>query len=740
MKSLICVILIMLFALPACSQQAGQSNVFNFGFEQEENGYPVKWANFGSGDYRISLDSVYVRDGKYSALIEHLDNKDLGFKALGLTLPGNYEGRRITLSGYIKTENVSDGFAGLWVRIDPEVAFDNMNNRGVTGTTDWTKYEVTLSMNPDKTRQIVVGGLLVGKGKMWLDDLSVTIDGEDISKAKLYVRELLPAEKDTEFDNGSNISFSILDKKTVDNLELLGKIWGFLKYHHPEVGKGNYNWDYELFRVLPEYLNVSSNKKRNKVLLDWIAKYGEIHTEASPRSVQGDAFLKPDHEWINSNDMSADLRMVLNRIYANRHQGDHFYIGMFPGVGNPEFKNENQYSAMPYPDAGFRLLSLYRYWNMIQYFFPNKHLTDKDWSDVLREYIPLFVSARSELEYEMVALRVIGEISDTHANLWGGGDKLYQLRGDYFAPFRVEFVENKLVVTDHYNPELIGDGEFAIGDVVTHIDGREIDAMIDSLRIYYPASNEPTRLRDISSDLLRSSKSAINVRYISSGEERETELKLYNRKQLNIYGWYKINENEKCYKLLDGNIGYITLASIKVEDIPDIKREFKNTKGIIIDIRNYPSTFVPFLLGSYFVSADTPFVKFSKGDINNPGEFTLTSALKIPKAGETYESKLVILVNEFSQSQAEYTAMAFRAGSNTTIVGSTTAGADGNVSTIFLPGGLRTMISGIGIYYPDGTETQRVGIVPDIKIERTITGIISGKDEVLEKAIEVILR
>ena len=60
------------------------------------------------------------------------------------------------------------------------------------------------------------------------------------------------------------------------------------------------------------------------------------------------------------------------------------------------------------------------------------------------------------------------------------------------------------------------------------------------------------------------------------------------------------------------------------------------------------------------------------------------------------------------------------------------------MSTIMLPGGLRTMISGIGIYYPDGSETQRVGIVPDIKIEPTVEGIKNGKDEVLEKAIEVI--
>ena len=65
----------------------------------------------------------------------------------------------------------------------------------------------------------------------------------------------------------------------------------------------------------------------------------------------------------------------------------------------------------------------------------------------------------------------------------------------------------------------------------------------------------------------------------------------------------------------------------------------------------------------------------------------------------------------------------FRAAPNATVIGSTTAGADGNVSEIYLPGGIYTMISGIGIYYPDGGETQRIGIVPDIEIHPTIEGI-----------------
>ena len=57
-----------------------------------------------------------------------------------------------------------------------------------------------------------------------------------------------------------------------------------------------------------------------------------------------------------------------------------------------------------------------------------------------------------------------------------------------------------------------------------------------------------------------------------------------------------------------------------------------------------------------------------------------------------------------------------------------------------LPGGLGTVISGLGVYYPDGEETQRIGIVPDIEVKRTIQGVREQRDELLEKAIELIKR
>jgi C-terminal processing protease CtpA/Prc len=556
----------------------------------------------------------------------------------------------------------------------------------------------------------------------------------------------------------------------ITNLELLGKIWGFLKYHHPEVGKGKYDWDDELFQFLPEFMNVNDTRQRDKLLLRWIEKYGELPVCTTCKETAADAYQKPDFSWVENGNMSAILKEKIKEIYENRHQGTHYYIKKAYYDGNPEFINEKPYSTS-FPDKNLRLLALYRYWNIIQYFYPYKYLTDKNWDEVLREYIPKFINAKTALEYQLTVLQLASETNDTHArHLLGANEidllrgtryapfltnEIDSLRGTWYAPFRVRFIENKLTVTDYFKPELKETAGLEIGDFITHINGKEIEYIIDSIKSYYPASNESARRYYIATDLVRSNNHSIHIVYNSSGKIKQKELTLYERSDLNM------NEisNKLSYDsiMIDKDsmfIGYITLETINETEISHIKKSFMNAKGIIIDIRNYPATFVPFSLGNYFTSKRKPFASFTTANLNNPGEFNFSrnvsfldndagnryssNIFETPRSEKYFQGKLVVIVNEETISQAEYTAMAFRAGDNTVIIGSQTQGADGNVSFIPLPGGLKAGISGIGVYFPDGRGTQRIGIVPDIEVKPTIKGIIDGKDELLEKAIEFI--
>lgn len=771
MKKSILLFLALFIAVATNCQTKEPLSKFNFDFEIVKNGKPVGWENFGDTNYNLSLDSTIVKSGKYSAAIEFKGGEP-GYNAWSFRIPDNYPGKKITLTGYIKTENVTDVFAGLLMRIDPSIAFDNMYENGVKGTTDWTKYEITLEMNPEKTTQIVVGGLLVGKGKMWIDDISVSIDGKDVKELKPFVPKLLPAQKDKEFDNGSQIATLPVDKSQIENMKTLGLIWGFLKYYHPNIAKGEYNWDYELFRVLPKVLNAKNKKNRDEILIKWIDSLGEFpanevantevaevkETEAegadlkiggvnetenttaetnTTKAKEAEVKMVADLDWIRNSNFSDDLTTLLLRVKNGERPQENYYIGLQPGIGNPKFKNENAYSSMKYPDAGFRLLALYRYWNIIQYYFPYKYLIEEDWKSVLEEFIPKVISANNETDYTLTVLELIGRVHDTHANIYGGNSVLNNYRGLRFAAAELTFIEDKAVVTGFYDEKLGKETELQIGDIVLGINNKPIDEIIKERLKHTPASNYSTKLRNVAGNLLRSNDSIINIEFIRNGKAETKILKTFNTKEINIYSKY--TKLDSCFKFINEEIAYLYLGSIKSSYLPTIFEKIKDTKGLIIDLRAYPSEFVVFSLGNYLMPKKTEFVKFSIGNIEQAGLFTLSQNLSVGADNkEYYKGKIIILINEHTQSQAEYTTMAFRVNPNATVIGCTTAGADGNVSQFYLPGGIITMITGIGIYYPDGKETQRIGIVPDIELRPTIQGIKEGRDELLEKAIKVI--
>jgi C-terminal processing protease CtpA/Prc len=334
-------------------------------------------------------------------------------------------------------------------------------------------------------------------------------------------------------------------------------------------------------------------------------------------------------------------------------------------------------------------------------------------------------------------LELIARIHDTHANIWGDNKVLNAYWGKNYPAFETNFIEEQAVVTDFYDDELAKKSNIQIGDVIMKINDKEVSDIVKERIKFYPASNYPTKLRDIGPELLRSNDSIQNITYKRNNQIYTQKIKLFPTSIVNIYKKY--DRIDTSFYFIDKDIAYINNGSIKRKELPEIFKKIQNAKALIIDDRNYPSEFVLFVLSRHLQPKSTPFVKFSKGSIKTPGLFVYTDYTKSGINNSDYfKGKVIILVNETTQSSAEYHAMAYRTAPNATVIGSTTAGADGNVSSIRLPGGISTMISGIGVYYPDGRETQRIGIVPDIEVKPTIEGIKNGKDEVLEKAIEFI--
>lgn len=523
---------------------------------------------------------------------------------------------------------------------------------------------------------------------------------------------------------------------TIQNLFILGKVWGFLKYYHPAVANGAYNWDDELFKIIPKIKNCSNTKERNKLLLEWIKTLGPVDIKKTKKMDSAGVKLYPDLNWLNDTlELGLELSKTLIDV-RNAKRSDHNYYVNITMIGNPEFTNEKTYDSIANPDISFRLLALYRYWNIINYFYPNKHLIGRNWDSVLAEFIPKFENDSNNLSYRLTALELIANIHDTHANIYGDST-IEKYWGKNAAPLKVKFIENKAVVYGLMR-EKEGCAGLDKGDVIITVNNISVEDIVKERLHLTPASNYPTQLRIVAGNLFRTNDTILKLTYERGGKTYTATIKClpYNP----MWTMNNFQRKDTCFKYLSPDIAYLYPGSIKSEYLPTIAKNMMKTKGLIIDLRCYPSTFIVYSFSKYLLPFSSNFVKFSNGNITTPGLFTYTKPASVGEDNNTdyYRGKIVILVNELTQSQAEFTAMAFRVAPNVTVLGSTTAGADGNVSPILLPGKIRTLISGIGVYYPDGKETQRVGIIPDIVVQPTINGILENRDEVLDKALELI--
>jgi C-terminal processing protease CtpA/Prc len=738
MKKILLSVFIILITTCSFSQTSNSNTEFNFGFERKSFGasLPLNWLKWGNG-YELKIDTAIRHSGKASVLIEPTEEKlPNSFGCIAYSIPANYKAKEIELIAYMKLNNVNDGPIGLMLRIDGpsgELGFENMQSKNIMGTKDWTRFSVKLPY-PSGARTIFIGAILSGKGQLWVDDFQVLLDGIDINKAKQRQHK---ADNDKEFDNGSKMPSIELTNSKLQTLSILGKVWGYLKYYHPAIAAGDYNWDYELFRIAPKLLAATNENERNAILNSWVLSLGKFDQDKTDTLVKQEIKLIPDLAWINQVALGPELTASLNQVKQARRTEENYYIGKVYNPGPPEFTNERSYNTMNYPDVGFRLLCLYRYWNIIQYYFPYKNLIEEDWNKILEEYIPKFVNAGNELEYKLAVLSLIARIHDTHANIWGMDEALNNYRGKNYAPLEITFVENKAVVTYYFDQSLGEKSGLKIGDVIVSIDNESVEDIVKEKLPLTPASNYPTQLRDIGRDLLRTNKATLDIKYRRGTKKLSAQIETLGPKEVNIYSKYQ--KIDTCFKLINSDIAYLYPGAIKNEFLPKIMAVTQKAKGLIIDFRCYPSDYTVFTLSEYLLPDPKSFVKFSNCSITTPGLFTFGKELKVGKVNpEYYKGKIVIIINETTQSSAEFHTMAFRTAPNAVVIGSTTAGADGDVSKFWLPGVAGTMISGRGIYYPDGRETQRLGIVPDIEIRPTINGIRDGKDELLEKAISII--
>ena len=159
---------------------------------------PNGWFPAGSNpsEYEMGIDNSNFQNGYSSAYIKSKSPNKKEFGTLMQTISAeNYLGKRLQLSGHVKSENVN-GWSGLWMRIDgsnnQQLGFDNMQGRSIKGTTDWQKYKIVLDV-PANSKSINYGVLLGGIGKVWFDNFKLEEVDESVPVTNLTKKNLLPS-------------------------------------------------------------------------------------------------------------------------------------------------------------------------------------------------------------------------------------------------------------------------------------------------------------------------------------------------------------------------------------------------------------------------------------------------------------------------------------------------------------------------------------------------------------------
>jgi C-terminal processing protease CtpA/Prc len=395
-----------------------------------------------------------------------------------------------------------------------------------------------------------------------------------------------------------------------------------------------------------------------------------------------------------------------------------------------------------FPSRGYRVLAAARLWSTMHYFFPYMREAGGDWTKAFQSALPRIERARDSLEYARAVARFAWNLHDSHVRVYSS--VLWRdFYGEVPASAVVQFIEQRLVVTRVADQAAARAG-LGVGDVVLAVDGESVDTRVARLSPYF-VSSTPQALRERIADFILAGPDTTPARLTVLGAMGAPRSITIPRSRAYPPPSYQTFRDGPVVRILAGNVGYVDLERITLGEVDSAMAALASTRGIVFDGRGYPGTPAWVRITQRLHDRVPPPVaaKFEEYMLTAPdtGSRTMRAFEQsvFPAQSPRYSGRTALLIDERAISQAEHLGLHFRAANGTIFVGSPTMGANGGVTSVQLPGGLRVSFTGIRVSYPDGRPLQRVGLQPDVLVTPTISGIRQGRDEVLERAAECLL-
>jgi hypothetical protein len=380
-------------------------------------------------------------------------------------------------------------------------------------------------------------------------------------------------------------------------------------------------------------------------------------------------------------------------------------------------------------DRSTRLAAVIVAWNILRHFYPYFDVTDTDWPAVLRESLKRAAEDPDTKAFQKTLARLGAGLKDGHTGVSGPGSRFP------VAPLIWEWVGENLVITqapgDPVSPSIHR------GDVVLSIDGRSTADVYAEVTATISAATEQW-MRHRSLSLMASIGDGETVALDLLHPDGSKESVDISRGSGASSGEAAPARPEDGAEVAPG-VYYYNLIGAEMEPLEPMLPKLAAAKGVVFDLRGYPasagSQILPHLSDKPIQSANwnIPIIQMPDGQ----GVTYRTSHWSLEPEQPHFTGKVVFITDGRAISYAESCLGIVEAYHLGEIVGGPTAGTNGNVITIALPGRYKMTYTGMQVIKHDGSRHHGVGILPTVPVSRTIAGIAAGKDELLEKAIEV---
>jgi hypothetical protein len=601
-----------------------------------------------------------------------------------------YRGQKIRFSAAIKAVDLGEGTAHLWLevaRADSSTGFyENMRFRPFTGVNKaWRRDTITGKVDGD-AETITFGCFIQNKGRLLIDDIKLEI----------------ATDKGWETVSGADGDFES------DKPDMAPAYWHFKASDKYFIVKTT---DQQAFTgqhaLYLERKSMSGGIENTAPLFNTTLPAGTIIKKDIGNGL---SITMPVALWGNG-DYTYPLTDTTQTILQNKA-----IAAKLPSI----LSGENRY---------VRLADLIITWNVIQHFHPYYSEWITDWDADLRESLDASYKNKTTLDFRTTLSTLLAKLRDGHVIVYHP-----DMLNTAYLPIQWAWVEQQAVIIRVLDPRI----QLQPGDVVTAINGLPASDYINNISHSVSGGTLSAIMRKTLNAIAQGPKDATILLSVKSAGKGVRNVKLPFTMSEEDYS--RLDPAINDYRRIDSGIIYVNLTSLPWEKLDKQLPELSKAAAVIFDLRGYPKDENGVRILPYLLKQQEHAKWLYQQQIILPDHEKTTwdgDGWKLTPMSPHIGGKVIFLTNGNAGSYAE-SVMGYVKGQHlATIIGEPTAGANGNVIKVSLPGGYTFNFTGLKATNHDGTQHYMKGVQPDITVHKTVKGIREGRDEQLAKAIEI---